>query len=48
MSNFILKVTHGGVLVIDLDTDDVDEVTKALDGFEYELSEMLSGQADER
>ena len=43
MSNFKLQVTHGGVLVIDLDTDYIDEVTNALEGFDYELSEMLSG-----
>tara|TARA_R110001583_G_scaffold109400_2_gene258148 strand:+ start:18806 stop:18949 length:144 start_codon:yes stop_codon:yes gene_type:complete len=47
MSNFKLQINHGGVLVVDLDTDDIDEVTKALDGFEYELTEMLSGGSDE-
>tara|TARA_R110000850_G_scaffold77347_1_gene167489 strand:+ start:142 stop:285 length:144 start_codon:yes stop_codon:yes gene_type:complete len=47
MSNFKLQVMHGGVIVVDLDTDDIDEVTKALDGFEYELSEMLSGGNNE-
>ena len=47
MSNFKLQINHGGVLVVDLDTDDIDEVTKALDGFEYELTEMLSGGDDE-
>ena len=43
MSNFKLQVNHGGVLVIDLDTDNIDEVNKALEGFDYELGEMLSG-----
>ena len=47
MSNFKLQVNHGGVLVIDLDTDDISEVTKALEGFDYELGEMLSGGNDE-
>ena len=47
MSNFKLQINHGGVLVVDLDTDDVDEVAKALDGFEYELTEMLSGGDNE-
>ncbi len=47
MSNFKLQVTHGGVLVIDLDTDNIDEVSKALEGFDYELGEMLSGGSDE-
>tara|TARA_R110000772_G_scaffold120197_2_gene226390 strand:+ start:109 stop:252 length:144 start_codon:yes stop_codon:yes gene_type:complete len=47
MSNFKLQITHGGVLVVDLDTDNIDEATKALEGFEYELGEMLSGGNDE-
>ena len=47
MSNFKLQVNHGGVLVVDLDTDNIDEVNKALEGFDYELSEMLSGGRDE-
>jgi hypothetical protein len=47
MTQFNLKVNHGGVLVVDLATDDIDEVHKALEGFEYELTEMLSGGCDE-
>ena len=47
MSNFKLQVTHGDVLVIDLDTDNIDEVNKALEGFDYELGEMLNGGRDE-
>jgi hypothetical protein len=47
MSNFKLQINHGGVLVVELDTDNIDEVTAALDGFEYELAEMLSGVDDE-
>tara|TARA_R110002096_G_scaffold413803_1_gene614711 strand:- start:1284 stop:1427 length:144 start_codon:yes stop_codon:yes gene_type:complete len=47
MSNFKLQINHSGVLVVDLDTDDINEVTTALDGFEYELTEMLSGGDDE-
>ena len=47
MTQFNLQVNHGGVLVVDLDTDDIDEVTQALDGFEYELTEMLSGGNNE-
>jgi hypothetical protein len=47
MTQFKLQVNHGGVLVVDLDTDDIDKVTQALDGFEYELTEMLSGGNNE-
>jgi hypothetical protein len=47
MTQFKLQVNHGGVLVVDLHTDDIDEVTQALDGFEYELTEMLSGGCHE-
>tara|TARA_R110000822_G_scaffold166524_1_gene306865 strand:- start:722 stop:871 length:150 start_codon:yes stop_codon:yes gene_type:complete len=47
MTQFNLQVNHGGVLVVDLNTDDINEVTKALDGFEYELTEMLTGGNDE-
>jgi hypothetical protein len=47
MTQFKLQVNHGGVLVVDLDTDNIDEVTQALDGFEYELTEMLSGGNNE-
>ena len=47
MSNFKLQVMHGGVMVVDLDTDNIDEATKALEGFEYELGEMLSGGNNE-
>ena len=43
MTQFKLQVNHGDVLVVDMDTDDIDEVHQALDGFEYELTEMLSG-----
>ena len=47
MTQFNLQVNHGGVLVVDLKTDDVDEVHEALVGFEYELTEMLTGGNDE-
>tara|TARA_R110000737_G_scaffold353117_1_gene402431 strand:- start:11586 stop:11729 length:144 start_codon:yes stop_codon:yes gene_type:complete len=47
MTLFKLQINHGGVLVADIETNDIDEVTDALDGFEYELTEMLSGACDE-
>ena len=47
MTQFKLQVNHGDVLVVDMDTDDIDEVHQALDGFEYELTEMLSGGYNE-
>jgi len=47
VSDFKLQVNHDGVLVIDLDTDDISKVTKALEGFDYQLGEMLSGGNDE-
>jgi hypothetical protein len=47
MTQFKLQINHGGVLVVDLSTDNIHEVDKALEGFEYELTEMLSGGCDE-
>ena len=47
MSTFKLKIIHGGVNVVELETEDIDEVKTAIEGFEYELSEMISGQCDD-
>ena len=47
VSNFELKIIHGGVNVVELETEDIDEVKTAIEGFEYELGEMISGQCDE-
>ena len=47
LPEFKLQINHGGVLVVDLDTDDINEVETALFGFEYELTEMLTGGNDE-
>jgi len=46
MSDYELKITHNGVLVVDLVTDDSASVVEAINGFEYELGEMLEGQAN--
>ena len=47
LTEFKLQITHGNVIVADIDTDDVYELQSALFGFEYELTEMLSGACDE-
>ena len=43
MSNLKLQITHNDVLVVDLVTDDIEEVKHSLNRFEYELGEMISG-----
>lgn len=47
MSIYNLQIKHGGVLVVDLQTDDAEEAQNAIEGFEYELAEMITGRDDE-
>lgn len=42
-----LEIWHGGELIRSIDTDDADSVREVVDGFEYELDEMVSGAAND-
>ncbi len=41
-------ITHDGIEVVNVTTSDIDEIKDAVIGYEYELSEMISGASNEQ
>lgn len=40
-------ITHDGIEVVNVTTSDIDEIKDAVIGYEYELSEMISGASND-